>query len=263
MAATAPKIVSFTIPMDRIGEVIGPKGKVINAVQLETGADVNVDDDGMVGTVTIGGRDGNAVAAARQMIEQILHPPEVDMGATYMGKVVNITKFGAFVNILPGRDGLLHISKLGGGRRVDRVEDVLSLGDQVEVRVDDVDPQGKVSLSLSSRAGDRRGRRGGGGGDGGGGDGGGSGGDRDVVSFDATWDEEARSEFGELGTGEVPSSSSSGGGRDRDRDGDRGGRDRGRRPGGGRGGGRGVDAAEGFMRTDTCVAPRSPAGSGW
>jgi polyribonucleotide nucleotidyltransferase len=225
--------------MDRIGEVIGPKGKVINAVQLETGADVNVDDDGVVGTVTIGGRDGNAVAAARQMIEQILHPPEVDMGATYNGKVVNITKFGAFVNILPGRDGLLHISKLGGGRRVDRVEDVLSLGAQVEVRVDDVDPQGKVSLSLTSALDIGEG---GGGGDGGGDDGGGGGsggGDRDVVSFDATWDEEARSEFGDLGTAEVPAASSSGGGRDRDRGGDRGGRDRGRRPGGGRGGGGG------------------------
>ena len=81
------------------------------------------------------------------------------MGATYRGRVVNITKFGAFVNILPGRDGLLHISKLGGGQRVDRVEDVLDLGDEVEVRVDDVDPQGKVSLSLASAAGDRRGRR--------------------------------------------------------------------------------------------------------
>ena len=85
VAATAPKIVSFTIPMDRIGEVIGPKGKVINAVQLETGADVNVDDDGTVGTVTIGGRDGNAVAAARQMIEQILHPPEVPTWARRTG----------------------------------------------------------------------------------------------------------------------------------------------------------------------------------
>jgi polyribonucleotide nucleotidyltransferase len=168
------------------------------------------------------------------MIEQILHPPEVDMGATYTGKVVNITKFGAFVNILPGRDGLLHISKLGGGRRVDRVEDVLSLGAQVEVRVDDVDPQGKVSLSLTSAL--EIGEGGGGGGDGGGDDGGGSGGDRDVVSFDATWDEEARSEFGDLGTAEVPSASPSGGGRDRDRDRDRGGRDRGRRPSGGRGG---------------------------
>jgi polyribonucleotide nucleotidyltransferase len=232
VAATAPKIVSFTIPMDRIGEVIGPKGKVINAVQLETGADVNVDDDGVVGTVTIGGKDGGAVAEARRMIELILHPPEAEIGGTYTGKVVNITKFGAFVNILPGRDGLLHISKLGGGKRVDRVEDVLSLGSEVEVRVDDVDPQGKVSLSLTSALEIPEGGGGGSDGD----DAGVSGnGDRDVVSFDATWDEEARSEFGDLGTAEVPGPSSSGGGRDRDRD--RGGRDRGRRPGG-RGGGR-------------------------
>src|SRR5439155_1322383 len=148
VAESAPKIISFQIPMDRIGEVIGPKGKVINSIQQETGADVNVDDDGSVGTVTIGGRDGGAVAEAKRMIELILNPPEADIGGIYNGKVVNITKFGAFVNILPGRDGLLHISKLGAGRRVDRVEDVLSLGTEVEVRVDDIDPQGKVSLSL-------------------------------------------------------------------------------------------------------------------
>src|SRR5205823_13897955 len=148
VAETAPKIISFQIPMDRIGEVIGPKGKVINTIQQETGADVNVDDDGVVGTVTIGGRDGGAVAEARRLVELILHPPEADVGAVYEGKVVNITKFGAFVNILPGRDGLLHISKLGRGKRVERVEDVLDLGDDVEVRVDDIDPQGKVSLSL-------------------------------------------------------------------------------------------------------------------
>ena len=128
VAESAPKIISFQIPMDRIGEVIGPKGKVINSIQQETGADVNVDDDGQHGTVTIGGRDGGAVAEAKKMIELILNPPEADIGGIYNGRVVNITKFGAFVNILPGRDGLLHISKLGSGRRVDRVEDVLSLG---------------------------------------------------------------------------------------------------------------------------------------
>src|SRR3954454_5060053 len=144
---TAPKIVSFEIPMDKIGEVIGPKGKVINALQQETGADINVDDDGVVGTVTIGSRDGEAVAEARRRIEMILDPPKAEVGATYPGKFVNVTKFGAFVNILPGPDGLVHISKLGRGRRVERVEDVLNLGDEVEVRVDDIDPQGKVSLT--------------------------------------------------------------------------------------------------------------------
>ncbi|MDQ1399291.1 MAG: polyribonucleotide nucleotidyltransferase, partial [Acidimicrobiaceae bacterium] len=110
---TAPKIVSFTIPMDKIGEVIGPKGKVINTLQQETGADINVDDDGQVGTVTIGSKDGEAVAEARRRIEMILDPPAAVVGQTYQGRVVNVTKFGAFVNILPGRDGLLHISKLG------------------------------------------------------------------------------------------------------------------------------------------------------
>ena len=147
VAETAPKIVSFNIPIDKIGEVIGPKGKVINSLQQETGADINVDDDGMVGTVTIGSKDGLAVAEARRRIELILDPPLAVVGATYQGRVVNITKFGAFVNILPGRDGLVHISKLGQGKRIDKVEDVVSLGDAIEVRVDDIDPQGKVSLS--------------------------------------------------------------------------------------------------------------------
>ncbi|HEX2118651.1 MAG TPA: polyribonucleotide nucleotidyltransferase, partial [Acidimicrobiales bacterium] len=144
---TAPKIVSFEIPMDKIGEVIGPKGKVINTIQQETGADINVDDDGVVGTVTIGSKDGAQVTEARKRIEQILDPPRANVGDVYTGKVVNITKFGAFVNILPGRDGLLHISKLGRGKRVERVEDVVSLGSDITVRVDDIDPQGKVALS--------------------------------------------------------------------------------------------------------------------
>jgi polyribonucleotide nucleotidyltransferase len=152
VAESAPKIVSFEIPMDKIGEVIGPKGKVINALQLETGADIAVDDDGMVGTVTIGAKDGTAVEEARRRISTILDPPLAEVGATYQGKVVNITKFGAFVNILPGRDGLLHISKIGQGKRVERVEDVLELGQPIAVRVDDIDPQGKVSLSLAGEA---------------------------------------------------------------------------------------------------------------
>ncbi len=153
VAASAPKIVSMEIPIDKIGEVIGPKGKVINTLQQETGADIAVDDDGMVGTVTIGAVDGNAVEEARRRISLILDPPTADVGAVYQGKVVNLTKFGAFVNVLPGRDGLLHISKLSslaGGKRVGAVEDVLTLGQAVEVRVDDIDPQGKVSLSLAN-----------------------------------------------------------------------------------------------------------------
>ena len=236
VADSAPKIISFQIPMDRIGEVIGPKGKVINSIQQETGADVNVDDDGVAGTVTIGGRDGGAVAEAKRMIELILNPPEADVGGIYSGKVVNITKFGAFVNILPGRDGLLHISKLGAGRRVDRVEDVLSLGTEVEVRVDDIDPQGKVSLSLVKPLDGSSGDGGEGGeasaGNGGGGGHSSGGGDRDLLKFDSDWDQEARDAFGELGPAEAPGA----GGRPReggDRDRDRGGRDRGRRSGGG------------------------------
>jgi len=149
VSENAPKIVSFQIPVDRIGEVIGPKGKVINALQAETGADIAVDDDGLFGLVTIGAKDGGAVSEAKRRIFLIVDPPEAEVGAIYPGKVVNITKFGAFVNILPGRDGLLHISKVGGGKRVDRVEDVLSLGQDLEVKVDDIDPQGKVSLSLA------------------------------------------------------------------------------------------------------------------
>jgi polyribonucleotide nucleotidyltransferase len=152
VSENAPKIVSFDIPIDRIGEVIGPKGKVINALQAETGTDIAVEDNGLSGTVTIGAKDGGAVAEARRRIFLIVEPPDADVGATYLGKVVNITKFGAFVNILPGRDGLLHISKIGSGKRVDRVEDVLSLGQELEVRVDDIDPQGKVSLSLAGEA---------------------------------------------------------------------------------------------------------------
>ena len=146
---TAPKIVSFEIPMDKIGEVIGPKGKVINTITQETGADVSVSDDGAVGTGHHRLHERRAVEEARRRIELILDPPTAELGAEYTGRVVNVTKFGAFVNILPGRDGLLHISKLGRGKRVERVEDVLNLGDEVTVRVDDIDNQGKLSLSFA------------------------------------------------------------------------------------------------------------------
>ncbi len=152
VADVAPKIISIEIPIDKIGEVIGPKGKVINTLQQETGADIAVDDDGVVGTVTIGAKDGRAVEEARRRIALILDPPTADVGAIYQGRVVNLAKFGAFVSILPGRDGLLHISKmspLNGGKRIGQVEDVLELGQAIEVRVDDIDPQGKVSLSLA------------------------------------------------------------------------------------------------------------------
>ena len=146
VSPNAPKIVSFEIPADKIGEIIGPKGKVINAIQAETGANISVDDDGMVGIVSIAAVDPACVTEAERQIRLILNPPTAGVGEVYQGKVVNITKFGAFVNILPGRDGLVHISKLGGGKRIDSVESVLSLGDEIEVRVEDIDPNGKISL---------------------------------------------------------------------------------------------------------------------
>ncbi len=205
---TAPKIVSLEIPIDKIGEVIGPKGKVINALQQETGTDIAVDDDGTIGTVTIGAKDSGAVAEARRRIEMILDPPKPEVGAVYTGKVVNITKFGAFVNILPGRDGLVHISKLGRGKRIDKVEDVVDLGDEIEVRVDDIDPQGKVSLSLAGEANP---------GSGGAANGAASSNDdlprgvQDAVSFEDTWESEAQATFGDLGPAQAGAGAGRGG----------------------------------------------------
>jgi len=219
----APQIVSFEIPIDKIGEIIGPKGKVINAMQAETGADISVDDDGMVGVVSIASANRSAVAEAERQVKLILDPPTPEMGVTYQGRVVNITNFGAFVNIMPGRDGLVHISKIGGKRRIDKVEDELSLGDTLEVIVEDIDPNGKISLmpaefadELTSDNGDSGGgeSRGGGRGDRGG----------------RNRDRGDRDGGGRNGGGR--------GGRNRDRDGggrDRGGRNR-DRDGGGRGG---------------------------
>ncbi len=243
VGASAPKIISFEVPIDKIGEIIGPKGKVINAMQAETGADISVDDDGMVGTVSIGSVDMGAVQEAERQVRLILNPPTAEVGATYPGRVVNITKFGAFVNILPGRDGLVHISKMGGGKRIDKVEDVLELGQQIDVKVDDVDPNGKVSLSPVTplvAGGSSGSGSGSGGGDAeasGSSEGGSSGGGsasagRESVSFEDSFDAEIREEFGDLGPGaERPA------GGDRGGDRDRGGRND-RRGGGRRGGGR-------------------------
>jgi polyribonucleotide nucleotidyltransferase len=221
VAASAPKIVSMEIPIDKIGEVIGPKGKVINTLQQETGADIAVDDDGVVGTVTIGAKDGNAVEEARRRISLILDPPTADVGAVYPGKVVNITKFGAFVNVLPGRDGLLHISKLSalaGGKRINNVEDVLTLGQPIEVRVDDIDPQGKVSLSLASvpegaaPAENRRPAESAPAASGGGG-GGGNG----TASFEDAFEAELVADIGDLGPGAAEADNGGRSGGDRDR----------------------------------------------
>jgi polyribonucleotide nucleotidyltransferase len=133
------------VPKDKIGEVIGPKGKTIRELEEETGATIEIDDDG---TVRVGAPDTASMNLAKDRILAIGFPPEAKVGEVYDGEVVNITKFGAFVNILPGRDGLLHISKIGGGRRIDKVEDVLSLGDSVKVVVREIDDRGKVSLDM-------------------------------------------------------------------------------------------------------------------
>jgi polyribonucleotide nucleotidyltransferase len=235
----APKIVSFEVPMDKIGEIIGPKGKVINAIQQETGADVNVDDDGTVGTVTIGAKQRSVVDEARRRIELILDPPTPEVGAVYSGRVVNITKFGAFINILPGRDGLVHISRLGQGKRVERVEDVVTLGQELEVRVDEIDPQGKVSLSLAGEppsgdagegaaSGEGRSESGNGGGrrsSGSTGSGAASsagsgsrgtdetGGPRRRASFEDAFESELESAFGNLGPADLAGGSPAGGAR--------------------------------------------------
>ncbi len=147
VAPSAPKITTIHIPIDKVGEVIGPKGKVINTIQSETGADISVDDDGAQGIVTIGAVEAWRMEEAKAAILAIVDPPKAELGKVYHGRVVNITKFGAFVNILPGRDGLVHISKLGRGKRINAVEDVLQLGQEIEVRVDEIDDKGKVSLS--------------------------------------------------------------------------------------------------------------------
>jgi polyribonucleotide nucleotidyltransferase len=143
----APRIESVEIPKDKIGEVIGPKGAVIRELEEVTGAKIEIEEGDGVGIVRIASNDGEALANAMERVRQIAFPPEAEIGAEYEGKVVNITKFGAFVNILPGRDGLLHISRLDGSKRVERVEDYLSEGDELKVRVREIE-RGKVSLEL-------------------------------------------------------------------------------------------------------------------
>jgi polyribonucleotide nucleotidyltransferase len=143
----APRIESIEIPKDKIGEVIGPKGAVIRELEEVTGAAIEIEETDGKGVVRIASNDSSALAAAKEKVIQIAFPPEVELGTEYDGKVVNITKFGAFVNILPGRDGLLHISRLDGSKRVERVEDYLVDGQELKVRVREID-RGKVSLEL-------------------------------------------------------------------------------------------------------------------
>ncbi|MDQ1668690.1 MAG: polyribonucleotide nucleotidyltransferase, partial [Actinomycetota bacterium] len=133
-------------PVDQIGAVIGPKGKMINQIQDETGAEISIEDDG---TIYIGATDGPKAEAARAMINGIANPTMPEVGERYLGTVVKTTTFGAFVSLVPGRDGLLHISKLrglAGGKRVDNVEDVVKVGDKVQVQIAEIDSRGKLSL---------------------------------------------------------------------------------------------------------------------
>ena len=140
----APRILTIQIPVDKIGEVIGPKGKRINEIIAVTGADIDIQDDG---TVFIGSREGEGADQAAKMIDEIANPRPLTVGEHFTGKVVKITTFGAFVNLVPGRDGLVHISKLGRGRRLSSVEESgLKEGDTLEVEVQDIDAMGKISL---------------------------------------------------------------------------------------------------------------------
>ena len=146
MSPLAPRIMTVKIPVDKIGEVIGPKGKMINQIQADTGATITIEDDG---TVYIGATNGDAAEAARAAINGIANPQMPEVGENYLGTVVKLAQFGAFVSLLPGKDGLLHISqvrKLAGGKRVENVEDVLSVGQKVQVRIVEIDPRGKISL---------------------------------------------------------------------------------------------------------------------
>ncbi|MEN3356394.1 MAG: polyribonucleotide nucleotidyltransferase [Mycobacteriales bacterium] len=143
MSPYAPRVTTLTIPVDKIGEVIGPKGKVINAIQDETGAEISIEDDG---TIYVGAADGPSAQAAVDRINAIANPQLPKVGERFLGTVVKTAAFGAFVSLLPGRDGLVHISKLGNGKRIGKVEDVVKVGDKLQVEITDIDARGKISL---------------------------------------------------------------------------------------------------------------------
>ncbi|OBF59553.1 polyribonucleotide nucleotidyltransferase [Mycobacterium sp. 852002-50816_SCH5313054-b] len=145
MSPYAPRVTTIKVPVDKIGEVIGPKGKVINAITEETGAQISIEDDG---TVFVGAIDGPSAQAAIDRINAIANPQLPTMGERFLGTVVKTTDFGAFVSLLPGRDGLVHISKLGRGKRIAKVEDVVNVGDKLRVEIADIDKRGKISLVL-------------------------------------------------------------------------------------------------------------------
>jgi len=146
MSPYAPRIITVKVPVDKIGEVIGPKGKMINSIQEDTGAEITIEDDG---TIYIGATDGPSAEAARAAINAIANPHIPAIGERFLGTVVKTTTFGAFVSLLPGRDGLLHITqirKLHGGARIENVDDVIAVGDKIQVEIREVDDRGKLSL---------------------------------------------------------------------------------------------------------------------
>ena len=146
MSPFAPRIITLKVPVDKIGEVIGPKGKMINSIQDETGAEITIEDDG---TIYVGATDGPSAEAARSAINAIANPHIPEVGERFLGTVVKTTTFGAFVSLLPGKDGLLHITqirKLHGGKRIENVDDVIHIGDKIQVEIREVDDRGKLSL---------------------------------------------------------------------------------------------------------------------
>ncbi|HEU4424388.1 MAG TPA: KH domain-containing protein, partial [Pilimelia sp.] len=143
MSDYAPRVTTVKIPVDKIGAVIGPKGQMINAIQDETGAEISIEDDG---TIYVGATNGPSAEAAVERINAIANPTLPKIGDKFLGTVVKTAAFGAFISLLPGRDGLLHISKVGNGKRVEKVEDFLNVGDKLEVQIADIDARGKIYL---------------------------------------------------------------------------------------------------------------------
>jgi polyribonucleotide nucleotidyltransferase len=146
MSPYAPRIITIKVPVDKIGEVIGPKGKMINSIQDDTGAEITIEDDG---TIYVGATDGPSAEAARAAINAIANPHMPEVGERFLGTVVKTTTFGAFVSLLPGKDGLLHITqirKLHGGKRIENIDDVIHIGDKIQVEIREIDDRGKLSL---------------------------------------------------------------------------------------------------------------------
>jgi len=143
MSDNAPRITTIKVPVDKIGEVIGPKGKMINSITEQTGAEIAIEDDG---TIYVSAATGDAAEAAIAIINSIANPQLPKVGERFLGTVVKTTAFGAFVSLLPGRDGLVHISKLGNGKRINKVEDVANVGDKLQVEIAEIDARGKISL---------------------------------------------------------------------------------------------------------------------